>query len=296
MSFEHEIDLYLAHLRVERNLSPNTLEAYARDLEKLARFGERAGKAGLGELTPLDLSTFLLSLGKRISVRSQARLLSAVRTCYRFLIGENLLQSDPTAEIDMPKIPRRLPEFLSVQEVDELLARPPRDNPRGLRDAAMLEVLYATGIRVSELVSLRLEAVDRRMGIVRVFGKGRKERLVPLGEQALATLQEYQDQAREKLLRGRRSPVLFVTGRGGPMTRQGFWKNLKRYARAAGIRRNISPHKLRHSFATHLIERGADLRSVQALLGHADISTTEIYTHVNAERLRAVYDKFHPRA
>ncbi|NMB74040.1 MAG: site-specific tyrosine recombinase XerD, partial [Myxococcales bacterium] len=273
MSFEHEIDLYLAHLRVERNLSPNTLEAYARDLQKLARFSERAGKAGFGELAPLDLSAFLLSLGKRISVRSQARLLSAIRTCYRFLIGENLLQNDPTAEIDMPKIPRRLPEFLSVQEVDELLARPPRDNPRGLRDAAMLEVLYATGIRVSELVSLHLDAVDRRMGIVRVFGKGRKERLVPLGEQALATLQAYQDQAREKLLRGRRSPVLFVTSHGGPMTRQGFWKNLKRYARAAGIRRNISPHKLRHSFATHLIERGADLRSVQALLGHADIST-----------------------
>lgn len=296
MSFEHEIDLYLSHLRVERNLSPNTLEAYARDLQKLAAFGARTGKAGFADITPLDLNAFLLSLGRRISVRSQARLLSAVRTCYRFLIEEGLQKSDPTAEIDMPKIPRRLPEFLSVQEVDDLLARPPRDNPRGLRDAAMLEVLYATGIRVSELVSLRLEAVDRRMGIVRVFGKGRKERLVPLGEQALATLQAYQEQAREKLLRGRRSPVLFVTGHGGPMTRQGFWKNLKRYARAAGIRRNISPHKLRHSFATHLIERGADLRSVQALLGHADISTTEIYTHVNAERLRAVYDKFHPRA
>jgi integrase/recombinase XerD len=296
MSFEHEIDLYLSHLRVERNLSRNTLEAYARDLRTLARYGERAGKSSLGELTALDLNRFLLSLGRRISVRSQARLLSAVRTCYRFLVGEHVLQSDPTAEIDMPKIPRKLPEFLSVQEVDDLLARPPRDDPRGLRDAAMLEVLYATGIRVSELVSLRLDSVDHRMGIVRVFGKGRKERLVPLGEQALSVLEQYLQAARERLLRGRRSESLFVTARGRPMSRQGFWKNLKRYARAAGIQRNISPHKLRHSFATHLIERGADLRSVQALLGHADISTTEIYTHVNAERLRAVYDKFHPRA
>jgi len=296
MSFEHEIDLYLSHLRVERNLSRNTLEAYARDLQTLARYGEREGKSSLGELTALDLNRFLLSLGRRISVRSQARLLSAVRTCYRFLVGEQVLQSDPTAEIDMPKIPRKLPEFLSVQEVDDLLARPPRDDPRGLRDAAMLEVLYATGIRVSELVSLRLDSVDHRMGIVRVFGKGRKERLVPLGEQALSVLQQYSQTARVRLLRERRSEALFVTARGRPMSRQGFWKNLKRYARAAGIQRNISPHKLRHSFATHLIERGADLRSVQALLGHADISTTEIYTHVNAERLRAVYDKFHPRA
>jgi len=160
----------------------------------------------------------------------------------------------------------------------------------------MLEVLYATGLRVSELVGLRIEGVDFRLGVVRAFGKGRKERMVPLGDMALMALNTYQEQGREKLLAGRRSEYMFVTARGGPLTRQGFWKNLKRYARAAGIKREISPHQLRHSFATHLLERGADLRSVQAMLGHVDISTTEIYTHVNAQRLRKVYDRFHPRA
>ena len=196
----------------------------------------------------------------------------------------------------MPKVPRKLPEFLSVEEVDDLLAQPRLDHPRGLRDKAMLETLYATGLRVSELVGLALDALDQRLGVVRAFGKRRKERLVPLGDQALDAIQAYLESSRPALLKGRRSDRLFVTSRGGPMTRQGFWKLLKRYAVAAGIRRAISPHKLRHSFATHLLERGADLRSVQAMLGHVDISTTEIYTHVNAARLRKVYDKFHPRA
>lgn len=297
MGFDEQLDRFMDHLKVERNLSFNTLDAYRRDLGKLVQFAEHGGRSDLGQVTVLDLVSFLREQNQHgLSVRSQGRMLSAFRTCYRFLVTEGYAQGDPTREIDMPKIPRKLPEFLSIEEVDDLIGVPPIDHPRGLRDRAMIETLYATGIRVSELVNLRLDGLDQRLGTVRVFGKGRKERLVPLGEQALAILKDYLDNVRGTLLRERRSPQVFVTARGKPFTRQGFWKNLKRYARAAGIRRNISPHMLRHSFATHLIERGADLRSVQALLGHADISTTEIYTHVNAERLRRVYDQFHPRA
>ncbi len=297
MTFDEQIDLYMSHLKVERNLSINTLEAYRSDLGKLIDFALSRGIEDFSRVTPLNLVEFLKELNSRgLAVRSQARLISALRTCYRFLIAEGLFLNDPTAEIDAPKAGRRLPEFLSVEEIDDLIAQPRGDNPRGLRDRAMLEVLYATGLRVSELVGLRIEGVDFRLGVVRAFGKGRKERMVPLGDMALMALNTYQEQGREKLLAGRRSEYMFVTARGGPLTRQGFWKNLKRYARAAGIKREISPHQLRHSFATHLLERGADLRSVQAMLGHVDISTTEIYTHVNAQRLRKVYDRFHPRA
>ena len=281
MTFDEQIDLYMSHLKVERNLSINTLEAYRSDLGKLIDFALSRGIEDFSRVTPLNLIEFLKELNSRgLAVRSQARLISALRTCYRFLIAEGLIENDPTAEIDAPKAGRRLPEFLSVEEIDDLIARPRGDNPRGLRDRAMLEVLYATGLRVSELVGLRIEGVDFRLGVVRAFGKGRKERMVPLGDMALMALSTYQEQSREKLLAGRRSEYMFITARGGPLTRQGFWKNLKRYARAAGIKREISPHQLRHSFATHLLERGADLRSVQAMLGHVDISTTEIYTHL----------------
>jgi len=297
MSFDAELDQVMGHLKVERNLSVNTLDAYGRALTRLATFGRRRGRDGFGALTPLDLVDFLKVLHREgLSVRSQARLLSAVRTAYRFLLDEGLCDSDPTADIDMPRMSRKLPELLSIEEIDVLLAQPPGDTPRGLRDRAMLEVLYASGLRVSELVGLGVDAVDRKQGVVRAFGKRRKERLVPLGDGALDALDAYLAGARSSLLGDRRSRHLFVTARGKAMTRQGFWKNLKRYALAAGITKNISPHKLRHSFATHLLERGADLRSVQAMLGHADISTTEIYTHVNATRLRRVYDRFHPHA
>jgi integrase/recombinase XerD len=212
------------------------------------------------------------------------------------LVAEEICKDDPSREIEMPKLVRKLPEFLSVEEVDDLIAQPDLDTPRGIRDRAMLEVLYATGLRVSELIALRMDSIDRKLGVIKAFGKRRKERMVPLGDQSLEAITRYLDESRPKLLKNRRSTRLFVTARGGGLTRQAFWKNVKRYALMAGISKNISPHKLRHSFATHLLERGADLRSVQAMLGHADISTTEIYTHVNAARLRKVYDRFHPRA
>jgi integrase/recombinase XerD len=297
MAFEEQLDMFMNHLRVERNLSRNTLDAYAGDLFKLVNFSRGKGRKDFSEVTPMDLVGFLKKLHREgLGVRSQARLLSALRTGYRFLVSEGLCTNDPTQEIEMPRMTRKLPEFLSIEEVDDLLSQPPADNPRGLRDRAMLETLYATGLRVSELVQLRMDSLDRRLGCVRAFGKRRKERMVPLGDQALGTINDYLAESREELLSKKRSDYLFVTSRGKGMTRQAFWKNLKRYAAAAGISKNISPHKLRHSFATHLLERGADLRSVQAMLGHADIATTEIYTHVNATRLRKVYDRFHPRA
>jgi integrase/recombinase XerD len=297
MGFEEQLDSFMNHLKVERNLSRNTLESYAGDIGKLLNFARRKGRKGFSEVTPMDLVGFLKKLHRKgLSVRSQARLLSALRTCYRFLVSEGICKDDPTLEIEMPKTTRKLPEFLSIEEVDDLLSQPPDDTPLGLRDRAMLETIYATGLRVSELVQLRLDNVDFRLGCVRALGKRRKERLVPLGDQALGAINASLEDGRGQLLSGRRCDYLFVTSRGKCMTRQAFWKNLKRYATAAGIAKNISPHKLRHSFATHLLERGADLRSVQAMLGHADIATTEIYTHVNATRLRKVYDRFHPRA
>jgi integrase/recombinase XerD len=297
LKFDNQLDLFMSHLKVERNLSVNTLEAYRSDLGKVVAFAEKNKVRTFDKVTPLLLIKFLKQAHKKgLAVRSQARLISALRTCYRFLVSEGACKSDPTSEIELPKAGRKLPEFLSVEEIEDLIAQPRLDNPRGLRDRAMLEVIYATGLRVSELVKLKVEGLDLHLGVVRAFGKRRKERLVPLGDQALEAVKAYLEQGREKMLSGRRSPFLFVTARGSAMTRQAFWKNLKRYAHLAGIPREISPHQLRHSFATHLLERGADLRSVQAMLGHADISTTEIYTHVNAERLRKVYDRFHPRA
>ena len=295
--FDQQIDRFMNHISVERNLSVHTREAYRRDIGKLVDFGIAHGRKGFADIGPIDLIEMLRELhAAGLGVRSQARLLSALRTCFRFLVEEGEVRQDPTAEIDSPKAGRKLPEFLSVAEVDELLAQPPTDTVRGVRDRAMLEVLYATGVRVSELVGLRLDGLDRRLGTLRTFGKRRKERRVPMGDQALDAVGEYLEHGRPALLKNRRCPTLFVTSRGRGMTRQGFWKIVKRYAVVAGIQRNISPHKLRHSFATHLLERGADLRSIQAMLGHADLATTEIYTHVNAARLRTVFDRFHPRA
>ena len=296
-SFDIQLDRFMDHIAIERNLSINTLEAYRRDLGKLVDFALSHGTDDFSSLQPLDVLAFLKQqTSAGLGVRSQARLLSAIRTCYRFLLKEDMVQNDPTADIEMPKSRTRLPEFLSVEEVDDLLAQPKKDNPRGIRDKAMLEMIYATGLRVSELTSLHTQSVDMRLGTVKAFGKRRKERLVPLGDQALDALQVYLLDARATLLRNRRSEYLFVTHLGTKMTRQGFWKIIKRYTITAGIIRNISPHKLRHSFATHLLERGADLRSVQAMLGHSDLSTTEIYTHINTVRLKSVYDRFHPRA
>jgi integrase/recombinase XerD len=298
MTIDLAIQQFLDHLKVERQLTPATLAAYGHDLASVAAFLQRRGVRAAAAVRNIDLLDYLASLDGALSARSQARRLSALRQLYKYLKGERLVPANPTEEIDMPRFGRRLPTFLTLAEVDALLAAPDRRTDRGARDGAMLELLYATGLRVSELVRLRLPAINFQAGYLVAHGKGRKERLVPIGEVALVSLGYYVEAVRGRLLRPR-GPVqdaAFLTRLGKPMTRQSFWKLLGAHARAAGIRKSISPHQLRHSFATHLIERGADLRAVQAMLGHADIGTTEIYTHLSRGHLRSVYDRFHPRA
>jgi integrase/recombinase XerD len=242
----------------------------------------------------LEHLAFLANRG--LSPRSRARHLAALRGFHRFLEDEKLAPRNPTEDLDTPRHARKLPVFLTVEEVEALLAAPDESKPAGCRDRAMIEVLYATGLRVSELISLTVNDVNLVDGYVLAFGKGRKERVVPLGRHAIATLRAYLAGPRAAILKGRDAKALFVTPRGKGFSRMGFWKLLRRYARGAGIAKALSPHKLRHSFATHLVERGADLRAVQAMLGHADLSTTQIYTHVNTQRLRDVYERHHPRS
>jgi integrase/recombinase XerD len=296
---------YLRHLRLERNMAGNTLTAYGRDLHRLIHYLEdQLGVTAVDEMDHDTLVEYLEDLqGDGLQPRSIARHMSTLRSFCAYLIDRGLVRDNPAALLDMPRQGRDLPEVLSQDEVLRLLAAPGSDGERALRDTAMLETLYATGLRVSELVNLTLQDVDFDRGLVRCMGKGRKERLVPIGEIARARLLDYLEQARPLLARSatrsRRGPTvqaLFLTSQCRPMTRQGFWKLVKRYALAAGIDKPISPHKLRHSFATHLLAGGADLRAVQALLGHADIGTTQIYTHVQRDRLREIYDRFHPRA
>ncbi|MBN1946118.1 MAG: site-specific tyrosine recombinase XerD [Bradymonadales bacterium] len=294
------IEQFLAHLRVERGLARNTLRAYGTDLAQFAAFLVEQGKRRADEASPELVNQFMLDrLDRGESTRTLARKLVSIRRLYRFLAQERMVVADPTATIDSPPIRRTLPVVLSESEVERLLSAPGTDTAEGLRDRTMLEVLYATGLRVSELVGLRLRNLDLTVGLIRTMGKGSKERLVPLTDPAISLLSTYLSQVRPSLLakaggRGA-TDALFVTRRGRPMTRQGFWKNLKRYALVAGIRTEVSPHKLRHSFATHLLEHGADLRSVQELLGHSDISTTQIYTHVTRERLKRIHRTYHPR-
>jgi integrase/recombinase XerD len=291
------LDLFLVHLRVEKGLAANSVEAYARDLRRWIDDLTRQGLAGWEQVRREHLLDHLGGLARRgLSPRSQARALSAIRGLHRLLAAEKIAPADPTEHVDAPRAGRALPRLLSREEVDALLAAPSPRTAAGRRDRAMLEVLYATGLRVSELVSLSLNDVRLETRMLLARGKGSKERIVPLGGPAAESLRAYLATARDPLLRGRVSKDLFVTGRGGRMTRQGFWKLLGRHARAAGIRRRISPHKLRHSFATHLLEGGADLRSVQAMLGHADVATTQIYTHVERGHARRLYEKHHPRA
>jgi integrase/recombinase XerD len=289
------LDRYLAHLRVERALQPATLESYARDLREYLDWLAAEGVGALERVTQLQVLQHVAALQQRgLSRASQARHLAAMRGLHRFASAEGLAPSDPTEGVEASRGARPLPDFLGVEEVDRLLAQPDPATPAGARDRAMLELLYASGLRVSELVALPLAAVDPRLGIVRVRGKGGKERIVPVGERAQEALASYLRGARQRLLGARQTRDLFVTARGRRMTRQGFWKLLGRHAVAAGLP-DVHPHTLRHSFATHLLERGADLRAVQAMLGHADIATTQIYTHVDRERLKAVLAK-HPRA
>ena len=300
LSVDLAIQQFLDHVRVERELSVATVEAYGHDLGAFANFLLGRGVGDVGVVRPIDVLDYLAALtAQKMSARSQARALVAQRQFFKFLRVERISETNPTDEVDLPRFGRKLPSFLTLEEVDRLLAAPDRTSPRGMRDSAMLETLYATGLRVSELVKLRLGDMNLEAGYLVAFGKGKKQRIVPLGEAAVVLLRSYIETARPSFLReGSTSTVdsVFLTRLGRRMTRQGFWKILGAHARAAGIRRALSPHKLRHSFATHLVERGADLRSVQAMLGHADIGTTEIYTHLSRAHLRSVYDKFHPRA
>jgi integrase/recombinase XerD len=294
------IQQFLDHLRVERELSVATVAAYGHDLAAFARFLVGRGKSEVAAVRPVDVLDYMATLtGQGLSARSQARSLIAERQLFKFLRAERICETNPTEEIDLPRFGRKLPVFLTLEEVDRLLAAPDRSSARGLRDVAMLETLYATGLRVSELVKLRLCDINLDAGYLIAFGKGKKQRIVPLGEAAIAAIRTYVETVRSQAQSKRTrvsSDVVFLTRLGSGMTRQGFWKIITALARSAGIRKPISPHKLRHSFATHMVERGADLRSVQTMLGHADIGTTEIYTHLSRAHLRSVYDRFHPRA
>jgi integrase/recombinase XerD len=284
------VDAFCDALWLEDGLAKNSLESYRRDLAQLAAFLQRRPLAAAREE---DLFAFLAA--RRGRATSAARMLSTLKRFYRYCLRERCIAADPTLRLEPPKRVPRFPKSLSEADVEALLAAPDMDSPRGLRDRAMLEVLYASGLRVSELVGLKTFEANLDAGVVRILGKGSKERLVPLGEEAVSWVQRYAREARPALLKRRSSDALFVTERGAGMTRQAFWHLLKRYGRTAIPGKALSPHVLRHAFATHLINHGADLRVVQMLLGHADISTTQIYTHVARERLKALHAKHHPR-
>ncbi len=289
------LDLFIGHLRAERASSPHTVDAYARDITGWLGHLGKQGVADIAEARRAHMTGYMEVLARKgLSAKTQARKLAALRTFHRFLREERLSSIDPTENVDRPRVPQSLPVFLTVEEVEELLAAPQVQTLAGARDVAMLEVLYATGLRVSELCRLELNDLQLRAGYLIVMGKGKKERLVPVGQKATEAVGAYLDGPRAALLRGRQSRALFVTRLGRAFSRAGFWKLLRRYALKAGIKKPLSPHKLRHSFATHLLERGADLRAVQAMLGHSDISTTQIYTHVTRARLFALYQQHHP--
>jgi integrase/recombinase XerD len=290
------IDEFCDALWLEDGLSRNTLDSYRRDLRQFAGWIEaRDGSDLLAAEQSLIQDYLAYKFRTKARATTAARLLSSLKRFYRHAVRQNLITVDPTLRIEAPKLPRSLPKTLTEADVESLLAAPPVDEPLGLRDRAMLEVLYASGLRVSELVTLKTPQISRDMGVVRVLGKGSKERLVPLGEEALGWLERYLRESRPVLLGQRVSDALFVTARAAGMTRQSFWHLLKRYALQAGLHKPISPHTLRHAFATHLLNHGADLRVVQLLLGHSDISTTQIYTHVARERMKQLHAKHHPR-
>jgi len=288
------IDQFINYLRLERGLADNTIQAYSRDLSSFARFLEEQG------LSPLTVSRdqiieYLSSLKRSLSARSIARSISATRMFFRFVASEGHIRENPARLLETPRLSRKLPDVLSTDEVERLLARPDPSTPRGIRDRAMLELLYATGLRVSELISLTVLNVNLESGYIRTLGKGAKERLVPMGGKAIEAVRDYLLEGRPQMVRGANLPTLFLNSRGRPLTRQGFWKIIKQYGRTAGIKKEITPHTIRHSFASHLLEGGADLRAVQIMLGHEDISTTQIYTHVTRDKLRELHEKYHPR-
>ena len=290
------LDEFCDALWLEDGLSRNTLESYRRDLRIFSAWLSANQGKTLLQAQRMDLLDYLgYKFKRKARPRSAARLLSSLKRFYRFLLRENRIQADPTLQVESPKLPHGLPKILSEEDVDSLLAAPNVETHIGLRDKSMLETLYASGLRVTELVEMKLNQLSLDMGVVRVVGKGSKERLVPVGEEALTWIRRYMDNARPEILAGRQADALFITSRGGSMTRQAFWYLIRRYADRAGLRSGISPHTLRHAFATHLLNHGADLRVVQMLLGHADISTTQIYTHVARERLKQLHAKHHPR-
>ena len=291
-----EVRLFLDFSRVEKGLAANSVISYRRDLAEFSAFLRRQGK-GFQEVEREDIRAFLAVLHKRgLSARSAARHLVSLRNLFRFLVREGRLAVDPTAEVEAPRLEHSLPRYLTLEEVEQLLAQPDTTAALGRRDKAMLELLYATGMRVSELVRVRAGDFDMSLGIVRCLGKGNKERLIPVGKSALAAVEAYLAQGRPELAAKHNPPWLFLNRWGSALSRVGFWKILAAYGRQAGLATRLTPHLVRHSFATHLLERGADLRSIQLMLGHSDISTTQIYTHVLKERLKQIYQSHHPRA
>ena len=294
---ESLIQEFIDYLGHEKGLASNTLESYSRDLRQYYWFLSGDSSLSLESASQSTIVAYLMYLRKQGKATATiARRLAALKAFYQFLVKENYVANDPTGELSSPKLERKLPKVLTVEEVERLLSQPDFSLPAGKRDKAMLELLYATGIRVSELVNLNVQDVDLQEGFVRCVGKGSKERVVPIGEMAVIALRSYLENARSKLIADPKERAVFVNHHGRRLTRQGFWKIVKKYAQQALIRKEITPHTLRHSFATHLLENGADIRAVQEMLGHADISTTQIYTHVTKDRLKDVYAKSHPRA
>ncbi|MBI5589072.1 MAG: site-specific tyrosine recombinase XerD [Deltaproteobacteria bacterium] len=289
-------DQYLNYLLIEKGLSANTLDSYKGDLKRFADFLETVGIQSLCEVdSPVILKHLIGLRDSGMGPRSRARHLVTLRGFFKYLMQEKILEQNPARRLDLPKSGLKLPDVLSVQEISQLLSMPNSHKPAGIRNAAMLELMYAAGLRVSELVTVKIQDVNLDGCCVRVFGKGAKERMVPFGQPARQKIDFYVTTARPLLLCPHTSPFLFLARAGKPMTRQGFWKILKQYAQAAGIPKPITPHSLRHSFASHLLEGGADLRSVQIMLGHVDISTTQIYTHVARDHLKRMHEKYHPR-
>jgi integrase/recombinase XerD len=291
------LDSFLSYLAVEKGLSENTLESYGRDLRKFIRFAEDTGVDSPADIKYSHILDYLSQFKEKgFNATTIVRSIVSIRQFFKYLLMEKIIEEDPASRIGTPKMKKGLPGVITLDEVEALLKAPDESTHEGLRDSAMLETLYATGIRVSELIGLKLNDVNFELGFVVVYGKGSKERLVPVGDKARQKLLEYLETSRPALLKTREANALFVTRLGKGMTRQGFWKIIKQNAVKAGIAKKISPHTLRHSFATHLLERGADLRTIQIMLGHSDISTTQIYTHVESERLKAIHKKYHPRS
>lgn len=293
-SIDLNVDLFLNYLRVEKHLSDNTLQAYGRDLRFFSEFLFKSKKTNLKNIVQKDILQFIASRRrKEVKSRSISRNLVTIRQFFRFLVREHILKDDPSSKIEFPKLGTRLPKTMSLEQIDSLLSQPDQKTSRGLRDYALIHLMYATGMRVSELTSLKMSSLNLEGGYLKVMGKGSKERIIPMGSVALVALLDYIEKVRVR--KNPESHYLFLGNKDGRLTRQAVWNRIKNYARQAGVKVNVTPHVLRHSFATHLLERGADLRSVQTMLGHADVTTTQLYTHVSAKHIKDLYKKFHPR-